>query len=254
MIRKTLLAFVLLSLLSSSSRAEPDTVFQASTIDALLAGSYNGVASFEEVLKHGDFGLGTVDRLDGELVILEGTCYQVQSDGSVQCLSPEMTTPWVMLTSFQPEGRRQLTNLTLAQLKSMLDNDILEHRYIYALRLDGKFKNLMLRSVPAQAEPYRPLSEVVKEQSVFEFEELEGTVVAFRTPEFLKGVSVPGYHLHFLSRDRKRGGHVLDMALSSAELRWDRAEQFLLRIPDNREFHEVDLDKDRSLELDQVEK
>lgn len=241
-------------LLASSSAAEPDTVFQASTIDALLAGAYNGVMSFEEVLKQGDFGLGTVDRLDGELVVLEGTCYQIQSDGSVQCLSPEMTTPWVMLTSFQPEGRRALTDLTLVELKSMLDKDILEHRYIYALRLDGKFKNLKLRSVPAQAEPYRPLSEVVKEQSVFEFQELEGTVVAFRTPEFLKGVSVPGYHLHFLSRDRKRGGHVLDLTLDSAEVRWDRAEQFLLRIPDNREFHEVDLKKDRSRELDRVEK
>lgn len=253
---RTILTVLLLSLLIDPTAAQPqrETVFQASTIDALLGGVYDGVLSFEEALKYGDLGLGTVDRLDGELVILDGTCYQIQSDGTVQCLSPEMTTPWVMVTSFEARGSRSLTDLTLLELKATLDEEVLEHRYLYALRLDGKFKNLKLRSVPAQTKPYRPLAEVVKEQSVFEYTELEGTVVAFRTPQFLSGVSVPGYHFHFLSKDRKRGGHVLDLSVDTAELQWDRCEEFVLRIPELQEFHQVDLERDRSKELDMVEK
>ena len=256
MLIRTIQIALLLSLLIGPSAAQVrgETVFQASTIDALLGGVYDGVINFEEALKHGDFGLGTVDRLDGELVILDGTCYQIQSDGTVQCLSPEMTTPWVMITAFEAQGSRSLTDLTLPGLKEILDQEVLEHRFLYALRLDGKFKNLKLRSVPAQTKPYRPLAEVVKEQAVFEYAELEGTVVAFRIPQFLSGVSVPGYHFHLLSKDRKRGGHVLDLSVESAELQWDRCEEFVLRIPELQEFHQVDLEKDRSQELETVEK
>jgi acetolactate decarboxylase len=232
--------------------ADRDTVSQFSTIDALLAGVYQGVASFESVLKEGDFGLGTVEDLDGELIILEGVAYQVRDDGSVHRLGAQTQTPFAMVTPFVSEGERRLSSLTKNELERELDR-IFEGQYIYAFRLDGTF-NLKLRSVPKQVRPFRPLSEVVKEQSVFEFQKVEGTVVAFRCPSFLKGVSVPGYHLHFLSTDRQSGGHVLDIDLVSAKLEWDRCDAFLLKIPSLEQFHTVNLEPDRSDELDRVER
>ena len=241
-----------LCLLQSTS-AEPDTVTQFSTIDALLAGVYEGVASFESVLNEGDFGLGTVEDLDGELVILEGVAYQVRADGTVHQPGRQATTPFATVTSFEADGRCRLDDLTQTELTVELDR-LFEGQYIYAFRLDGHFKDLKLRSVPKQVRPFRPLSEVIKEQSVFEFQEMEGTVVAFRSPSFLKGVGINGYHMHFLSRDRQRGGHVLDLRVEDAELQWDRCDAFLLKLPTVEEFHAVDLEKDRTDELDRVER
>jgi acetolactate decarboxylase len=249
-----LLAILALCLaLLQPATADRDTVSQFSTIDALLAGVYDGITDFQSVLDEGDFGLGTVDQLDGELIILEGTAYQVRADGTVHRLSLQTLTPWAMVTPFETDGEQQMSGLTLPQLKAELD-ELFKGQYIYAFRLDGKFKNLKLRSVPKQEKPFRPLGEVVKEQSIFEFKELEGTVVAFRGPAFLKGVSVPGYHLHFLSADRQKGGHVLDISVTSATLQWDQCDAFLLKLPSLSEFHRVNLEKDRTQELNVVER
>ena len=79
-----------------------------------------------------------------------------------------------------------------------------------AIRLDGRFELVRARSVPAQTPPYRPLAEVVADQHVFELEDVEGTMLGFRFPAYVEGIEVAGYHLHFISDDRRRGGHVLD--------------------------------------------
>jgi acetolactate decarboxylase len=31
-----------------------------------------------ELLRHGDFGLGTFNRLDGEMLVNDGVCYQLR--------------------------------------------------------------------------------------------------------------------------------------------------------------------------------
>jgi len=235
--------------------ADRDTVSQFSTIDALLAGVYDGVATFGEALLRGDFGLGTVNELYGELIILDGVCYQVRADGTVHVLPEEETTPFVMLTFFESDGAREVAGLKLAELKTMLDSKILtKSNSPYAFRVKGTFQKLKLRSVAKQRKPYPPLAEVVKTQSIFTFEELEGTIVAFKTPAYLGGVSVPGYHLHFLSKDRTRGGHVLDLQIKSAEIEWDEGDSFFLQIPDDPDFQKVNLEKERSNELDTVER
>ena len=62
----------------------------------------------------------------------------------------------------------------------------------------------------ARAPPYRPLTEVVADQHVFELAEVAGTMLGFRFPAYVEGIEVAGYHLHFIDEDRRRGGHVLD--------------------------------------------
>src|SRR3712207_8423939 len=56
------------------------TLFQTSTIEALLDGNYEGDVTFAELEDRGDFGLGTFDALDGEMIALDGDFYQVRAD------------------------------------------------------------------------------------------------------------------------------------------------------------------------------
>ncbi len=43
-----------------------------------------GTMTVGELLEHGDLGLGTLDSIDGELIVLDGKAYQVK--GSVKNL------------------------------------------------------------------------------------------------------------------------------------------------------------------------
>ncbi len=47
------------------------TLFQTSTIDALLEGKFDGDVSFADLAGRGDSGLGTLDALDGEMIALD---------------------------------------------------------------------------------------------------------------------------------------------------------------------------------------
>ena len=110
------------------------------------------------------------------------------------------------------------------------------------------------RSVPAQQRPYRPLTEIVRTQPVFDFADVAGTMVGFWCPSFVKGVNVPGYHLHFLRADGKKGGHVLDFVVDKATMEIDDSREFSLILPDDAAFDNANLEPDRTIELKAVEK
>ncbi|MBF0284313.1 MAG: acetolactate decarboxylase [Magnetococcales bacterium] len=236
--------------------AEPGTVFQASTIEALLNGGYGGETTLARLAEAGDFGLGTVDRLDGELVVLDGGFYQVRVDGSVHRLSHQTTTPFAVVVPFAPQ--RQLTlpvGETLASLESRVAGWSGGDNHIAALRVEGSFERVRVRSVPRQTPPFRRLAEVVQEQREFVLESLEGTLVGFRFPAYAKGINVPGFHFHFLAKDRQSGGHVLDFRLNSGELAAMEVSGWRIELPDSPAFrHAVLGGEARQDELRQVEK
>jgi acetolactate decarboxylase len=194
---------------------ESHVLFQASTIAALLEGAYDGDLTFAELAEHGDLGLGTLNDLDGEMIALDGRFYRADVDGDVGEVEGVARTPFAVVTRFDPsvdveiEGPLDHTEL-LARLDALIPADTAT----CAIRLDGRFELVRARSVPRQSPPYRPLTEVVLEQHVFELAEVEGTMLGFRFPDYAEGIEVSGYHLHFVSEDRSRGGHVL--ASSSA--------------------------------------
>ncbi len=79
-----------------------------------------------------------------------------------------------------------------------------------AIRIDGHFKSVKVRSVPRQEKPYQGLEDAVKHQTEFQLKNVSGTLVGFRFPHYMDGVNVPGYHFHFITADKKAGGHALD--------------------------------------------
>ncbi|HNR93702.1 MAG TPA: acetolactate decarboxylase [Kiritimatiellia bacterium] len=254
---KNLLLAAALALLAAGCATTPDnTVFQMSTIDALLVGVYDGHLSGRDLLRQGNFGIGTFEALDGEMVVLDGRIYQVKADGSVVEVNHDASTPFASVCFFNPDIRFDLTPASdFAAIEEQVNRIAPNQNLFCAVRISGKFKSMHTRSVPRQQKPYPPLKQVTARQPEFFMEDIEGDVVGFRCPEFVKGVNVPGFHLHFISRDRTQGGHILGFELAEGRGEVDLLSRFHLQLPQDAEsFAAADLSRDRSEELHAVEK
>jgi len=211
---------------------EHHVLFQASTIGALLDGAYDGDLSFAELAEHGDLGLGTLNGLDGEMIALDGGFFQADVDGEVDEVGADARTPFAVVTRFEPTIDCTIGgSLDHAGLLAKLDELIPTEGASCAIRLDGRFELVRARSVPRQTPPYRPLTEVVLEQHVFELSDVEGTMLGFRFPDYVEGIEVSGYHLHFISTDRSRGGHVLASRSNGLRARLDPSSELHVELP-----------------------
>lgn len=233
---------------------KPATVFQFSTLPALSSGRYEGELTFGELLKHGDFGLGTFDALDGELVILKGKAWRACADGRVLPVENKVTTPFALVTRFMPDHTLKITQPTAySELQKQIPQLYPTNNAIYAVEISGVFSHIQVRSVPGQAKPYPPLAEVVKKQSVWEWQNVRGTLVGFRFPSYLSGVNLADLHFHFIADDKKHGGHLLDCELQEGQIRVQTVRGFDLRLPAGPEFDRADLGTDQSAALKATE-
>lgn len=207
-------------------------VFQTSTIGALLHGSYDGDVSFAELEGRGDLGLGTLNGVDGEMIVVDGLFMKADVDGDLEAIPGDAMTPFAVLVNFDPAHRFDLAGVpSLDALGEAIDAEVGHPERVHAVRIDGAFERVHARSVPKQSKPYRPLDEVIASQHVFDFESVEGTMVGFRFPTEEDGLNVPGYHVHFVTEDRTRGGHVLDCSLTSGTVRVDEEVDLHVELP-----------------------
>ncbi|HEV7770146.1 MAG TPA: acetolactate decarboxylase [Solirubrobacterales bacterium] len=220
---------------------EPHVLFQASTVGALIDGAFEGDLTFDELARHGDLGLGTLNHLDGEMIALDGNFYRADVDGGIHPVPPEAKTPFAVVSHFEPTIEQHI-DVPLAQIElvdyldSLVPSDI-----SCAVRLDGHFDLVRARSVPAQQPPYRPLTEVVAEQHVFDLLDVSGTVLGFRFPTYVEGIEIGGFHLHFISEDRSRGGHVLDCRSADVWARVDVSADLHVELPPQVDLADPDL-------------
>jgi len=235
---------------------EPHVLFQASTIAALLEGAYEGDLSFVELAEHGDLGLGTLDALDGEMIALDGRFYRADVDGSVTEIAVEAKTPFAVVANFQPSLDREIEGpLEHDDLLATIDRLIPAGSASCALRIDGRFALVRARSVPRQSPPYRPLTEVVAEQHVFELADVVGTMLGFRFPDYTEGIEVSGYHLHFISEDRSRGGHVLgSRGAGRLRVRLDPSSDLHVELPAGVELADPELAAATHAAVERVER
>jgi acetolactate decarboxylase len=204
---------------------------QVSVVNAVMIGRYGGVMPIPELLRCGDFGLGTLDHLDGELIVLDGRAYQVRGDGVVVEVRSDRSTPFAVVTPFEPDGEFPCPRVgNLSDLDAQLDNALGQKNNIVAVRVDARFASVTLRSVHRQEPPYRPLDDVVKGQAVWTHEEVSGTLVGVRSPAWVGGLTVPGYHWHFLSDDRTVGGHVLDCRVREGRVQYQVCRDWLIKL------------------------
>jgi acetolactate decarboxylase len=215
------------------------TVYLSAPVNALLEGIYRQSTSLAELKRQGDFGLGTFNDLDGELTLLDGVVYQIRGDGSVSTPDDQTRTPFACVSFFTPDTTEDFAapngSFDAREFEDLLLRLIPSENMLYCLRVDGEFETVKTRSVPRQ-ESYRPLVEVTAEQPVFEFEDLRGTLVGFYAPAFMQSLVVPGVHLHFLSEDRTKGGHLLACRPRQARVGVQHAPRLTLGLPMTLDF------------------
>lgn len=232
---------------------EHHTIYQVSTSGALVEGIYQGCVRVREILKQGDFGLGTFHGLDGEGIMLDGTCYQALSDGTVHPADPDHLAPFWVETHFKADVDATFDQIRdwedlLCRLDTLRSSD----NIFAAIRIDGIFSRIQYR-VACKAKSGTDLVSATEHQAEFCFEQIEGTLVGFFTPDYAHTINVPGYHLHFISRDRAHGGHVLDLAASSVDVAVDHEYQLKLVLPESSSFLNADLSEDPRAALEQAE-
>jgi len=225
-----------------------------STLDALLAGAYDGELTMQTLHTRGDFGLGTFNRLEGEMIAVDGVFYHARADGSVTVAGPEERTPLAYVTRFHADRTlRQESPLKLVELEKWLDGQLGNPNLFYAVRIEGAFSEVSVRAIAAQNKPYKPLAELVATQSVHTYPTVRGTLIGLRSPAFSKGISVPGYHWHFLSANRQQGGHVLALTLAAGSVQVESIAKLDLELPRSEGFARADQSRDRSQETKLVE-
>lgn len=255
--RQLLLTIILVILTCgcSSAQKNEEVLYQTSTINALLDEVYDGNVTFKELKKHGDLGLGTFNNLDGEMIGLDGEFYQIKADGVAYPVDDSMKTPFAVVTFFESDKTKELDkSVNYEQLKLYLDNMLPTENIFYAFKIEGTFKYVKTRSVPGQNKPYPPLVEIVKDQPIFEFHDVEGTLVGSWFPGYMKGINVPGYHFHFITEDKKAGGHLLECQTEDIRIGIDYTSNSYLSLPEDDEFYNAELSKENQAALEKVEK
>lgn len=214
-------------------RAHPQhELFQTSTVHALLAGAYEGDLTIGQLLEHGDLGLGTLNGLDGELIVVDGEAWKAELDCTLTHPGRSARTPYAVVAEFTPGEALQLTGpLAGEELEPWLRAAGRISDRPDAIRIDGRFGSVHVRSVPKQSRPYPPLSEAISHQHIVELEDVEGTMVGFRFPDPLDGIEMSGFHLHFASADRTQGGHVLSYTVLEGVVRVDEATDLHVELP-----------------------
>lgn len=219
-----------------------DLLYQVSTLPALSAGVFAADVSVAELLRHGDFGLGTFNGVDGEMIVLGGEVYRVGVDGAVNVAAADVQTPFAVVTPFEADLSATLTTpIPCAALYRFLDTLLPSPNAFYAVKVEGSFQTLEVRSEAGQQPPYRTLAEVLAEQVVFDLEETSGTMAGFWFPAYAEGLNLPGYHFHFVSADRTQGGHVLDCRIRRATVTVDVSDGLLVDLPATPAFLDADL-------------
>jgi acetolactate decarboxylase len=233
MLRLQILVLVLFTAIATNGLCETaskeGTVYQVSTITALKQGTYDGDITIGELKKHGDFGLGIFNHIDGEMIAVDGQFYQAKADGKVYKVQDAAKTPFADVCFFRQERRIVLLKLeNLKKIKKVLDKIIPSIKGIHAIRIRGLFPFVKVRSVRAQQKPYPGLAEVIKQQIIFELHNVRGTLVGFRFPRSMAGINEIGYHFHFITDDKQAGGHVLDCAVNNPNVESAPFPNFLM--------------------------
>ncbi|NQU04174.1 MAG: acetolactate decarboxylase [Syntrophaceae bacterium] len=234
--------------------AKENSIYLCAPVNALVEGIYEEKIPFREIKKHGDFGLGTFDNLDGEMVMLDGKIYQITSDGRAAMVDDTALTPFVCVTFYNPLSHDEADQeMDYHDFLKWLDSLLPSPNLFFAIRIEGLFSQVRVRSVPKQ-ESYRPLVEIAAEQPVFDFHDVEGTLAGFFTPSFMSSVNVPGLHLHFLSADLRHGGHLLECRPRKIRAGVQFISKLELALPISFDYLTLDFSRNVDEDLEKAEK
>jgi len=215
------------------SHEKGNALYLSAPVNSLMKGFYEQDTFIYDLKQYGDFGLGTFNKLDGEMLMLDGKVYRLGADGSTHDVDDDTRTPFACVTFFSPDLVEDIEgDLDYAAFNSTLESLIVSRNMLYAIRIDGVFRYVKVWSVK-EHENYHPLNEGEggKDRPMFEFRDIRGTLAGFYVPRFIKSLSMPGFHLHFLTEDKKQGGHLHECRLESAQIALQVVPKLILNLP-----------------------
>lgn len=233
-------------------------MYQVSTLQALALGYSRSVVSVGELLREGDTGLGTFEDVNGEMIVMDGKCCRADQDGTVTEVAPETGVPFAAVATLYGEQKFSLKNIPdIEMVRSELTRKI-EERFglnsMHVVRIDGLFAKVDARSEAPYRSHHITLKEVLGQtQKAFLFENIRGSLVGVYFPDYMDGINMPGWHLHFLSEDWSRGGHVFDVCIREGEVKVDKITNILINLPKSAAFDTYSLKQDLQEEIKSVE-
>lgn len=239
---------------------QDNAMYQVSTLQALTLGYIRTVVSVGELLRHGDIGLGTFEDLDGEMIVIDGHCYRAVSDGNAYEADRDCGVPFAVVG--QLNGRRSWDwgevkgmDSLISQLNNKIEEDF-GLNSMHIIRIDGIFDWINARSEsPSRKSQHIELKELLgTTQYSFQFEKIEGSLIGLYFPNYMDGINLPGWHLHFLSKDRKKGGHVFDVRIRECHVRMDKISRIEIQLPTEARFDTYDLKAVSQKDVESVEK
>lgn len=225
---------------------EQTKLFHHNTLAALMSGLYGGTIEIGTLLKEGSFGIGTLDGVDGELIVLDGQAYIAKGDRTVRLVRADEKAPYAAVTTLGQGQTFDISDeITDKALLKEIEKHLTSHNLFHAIKVHGIFKKMHVRMSPGAKEGEQ-FVDVAARQPEYVEENVMGTVVGFWTPDLYHGMSVAGFHLHFLSDDRSFGGHIIDFSLASGQVEVTKIDQVIQNFPlDAKNFLEADLNLDQ---------
>ena len=233
-------------------------MYQVSTLQALALGYSKTVISAGELLQEGDTGLGTFEDVNGEMIVMDGNCFRADQDGNVSIVSPDTGVPFAAVAKLYGEQQFPIKDMPdISSVRTELTRKI-EERFglnsMHVVRIDGVFEKVDARSEA----PYRSHHVTLKEmlghtQKAFIFENIRGSLIGVYFPDYMDGINMPGWHLHFLSEDRSKGGHVFDVSVQEGIAKVDKITNIFINLPKEAAFDTYSLKQDLQAEIKSVE-
>ena len=240
--------------LSDLLDVDHQTIFQVSTVGALVEGVYEGAVRIGTLREHGDFGLGTFEGLDGEMIAIDGEFFRVRGDGELHLVDDDVLSPYATITHFVADRATTVGPCAdVDELTVALDELRDSANHFFAFRIHGSFPTLHVRAACRVPEG-TPLVEATEQQSEWNLDAVAATIVAFWAPPYAAHFDVPGYHFHVVDDARRRGGHVLACSTGELEVGVQRLEQLVVALPETPDFLTANLSRDPSDDLDTAER
>lgn len=235
-----------------------DQIYQVSTLQALALGYSRKVVEIGELLEHGDTGLGTFEDLHGEMIVVDGNCYRADHEGNVQEVMLNEATPFASVMFMKGKRKFTVENIeSIDELKTQLDLKVEEDfglNSMHVARVDGIFSQVQARSESPYRSHHVELKDILDmNQTAFTFENIKGYLVGLYYPDYMDGINAPGWHFHFLSEDRTKGGHVFDLTIDNGEVKLDKLSRIQLQLPKEAAFDTYALKEASSEDIKKVE-
>lgn len=211
-------------------------MYQVSTLNALLLGYTRTVVTVQDLLANGDTGLGTFENVNGEMIVVDSHCYRASDNGDVTEMPPDRGVPFASVSFLKGSKKFEIGPVeNIDDLKTLLNLKIEEGfglNSMHMVRIDGFFETVDARSENGLKSQHVELKDILNlNQKSFVFSNVSGSLVCIYYPDYMAGINASGWHFHFVSDDRSKGGHVFNITMQHGAAFLDKISKIEMQLP-----------------------